>query len=264
MSKVGLAMIAGYYERASISSMAFTLLIFALTAQNFFIFRDFWDRTSLNDPNASSWFSSRYYTKVNSINFGNSLQTGGSSSGTSYSFTSASWLDAVGAALALYAGFSAVIGRVGLGEVFFLSWIGTFFYELNSQILWRLYIPDNGFASRAFGFGGMLGVVSSLVLGKKELTVYNENAVNSYYLRTLAFLGVIFVWCCYPILTLASTYTSISGQIVAMPAQVNIWLALAGSAIGCYLASSYIHRKFCVHDMVFSSFTVTLILLREP
>jgi len=143
--------------------------------------------------------------------------------------------------------------------------VGTFFYELNSGILWRLYIPDNGFASRAFAFGGMLGVVSSLLLGKKELTAYNENALCSYELRTLPFLGVIFVWCCYPILILVNTYTSGAGlQIVAMSGQVNIWLALAGSAIGCYLASSFVHRKFCVHDMVFSSFTVHPPTLRAP
>jgi len=107
-------MVAGYYERASISSMAFTLLIFALTLQNFFIFRDFWDRTSLNDPNASSWFSSRAYNKVNQINLANTLQTATGAT-TNYAFTSASFLDAVGAALALYAGFSAVVGRIGLG-----------------------------------------------------------------------------------------------------------------------------------------------------
>ena len=108
----------------------------------------------------------------------------------------------------------------------------------------------------------MLGIVSSLLLGRRELTVHNENAKNGYYLRTLAFLGVIFVWCCYPVLVLATTFTSAAGQIVAMSGQVNIWLALAGSAIGCYLASSYLHRKFCVHDMVFSSFTVPLTTFR--
>lgn len=41
--------------------MAFTLLLFALTIQNFFIFRDFWDRASANNPNASKDYSNRYY-----------------------------------------------------------------------------------------------------------------------------------------------------------------------------------------------------------
>jgi hypothetical protein len=80
--------------------------------------------------------------------------------------------------------------------------------------------------------------------------------INKYYIRTLALLGVIFVWCCFPILTLVNTYNTTNEQIVAMPGQVNIWLALAASAWGSYTASLYVHSKFCVHDLVFSAFTV--------
>lgn len=140
--------------------MVFTLLIFALTVQNFFIFRDFWNRVGINDSKSSNNFGSANYPYINYINFGNDLQS-------NYSLPSASFLDAIGAALAIYAGYTAVIGRIGLGEIFFLSWIGTFIYELNSQILWRLYIPDNGYPSRAFAYGGMLGLMSSIVLGKR-------------------------------------------------------------------------------------------------
>jgi hypothetical protein len=153
-------MVAGYIERQSVTGMAFTLLIFALTAQNFFIYRSFWEYISVNNPDGTTSFQNQYYQKINYLNFGNQLQT-------SYTYTSSSFLDAVGAALALYAGYTGVIGRVGLAEIFFLTWIGTFLYEVNSQILWRLYIPDNGFPSRAFAFGGALGLFSSLVLGKK-------------------------------------------------------------------------------------------------
>lgn len=97
--------------------MALTLLIFALTLHNFFIFRDFWDRISVNDPNASSYFSNDRYNKINLINYGNVFQpitTGGVTSIT-YAYTSGSFLETVGAALALYAGFTAVIGRISFG-----------------------------------------------------------------------------------------------------------------------------------------------------
>lgn len=110
--------------------MAFTLLIFALTVQNFFIFRDFWDRISVNNPNISAYFSNDSYKKINLINYGNVFQpiTSGSTASITYAYTSGSFLDAVGASLALYAGFTAVIGRISFGEIFFLSWIGTFLY----------------------------------------------------------------------------------------------------------------------------------------
>lgn len=66
-------MIAGYIERQSVTGMAFTLLIFALTVQNYFIYRIFWKNVSVNDPNGSPYFGNRYYNSINSINFGNDL-----------------------------------------------------------------------------------------------------------------------------------------------------------------------------------------------
>lgn len=236
--------------------MAFTLLILALTFQNFFIFRDFWDRASANNSHASKDFVTRYYQKLNYINFGNSLST-------SYEYTSSSFMDAIGATLALYAGFSTVMGCIGMGEIFFLTFFGTFFYEINSQVLWRLYIPDNGFPSRAFAFGGTLGIISSLIMGTRFLTVNHPNYLSSYYLRTLSFLGVIIVWCTYPILVTLNVYNSNTSEIIAMPGQVNIWLALAASVIGSYVASMYLYRKFCVHDMVYAAFTVINVRFRE-
>ena len=229
--------------------MAFTLLILALTIQNFFIFRNFFDRASLNNPNGSTWFNSTLFQKVNFINFGNSLQT-------NYDLPSASFMDAVGSALAMYTGYTAVMGRIGLGQVFVLTFFGTFIYELNSMILWRLWIPDNGYPSRAFCYGSILGIISSLILGQKELTKSNLNYRSSYMLRVLPLLGIILVWCTFPILILSTTYNQVSGEIVAMQGQVNMWLALAGSAIGVYIASMFMYRKFSVFDLVFSAISV--------
>ena len=101
-------MVAGYIERQSVTGMAFTLLIFALTVQNFFIFHNFWVNVGVNDKNASSNFSRSKYNNINYINYENDLKT-------SYYLESASFFDAIGAALALYAGYTAVIGRIGLG-----------------------------------------------------------------------------------------------------------------------------------------------------
>jgi hypothetical protein len=156
----GFAMIAGYVERHSVTGMAFTLLIFALTLQNYFIYRIFWENVGVNDPNNGGDFSNRYYNKINSINFGNSMQFG-------YVYNSASFMDAVGASLAMYAAYTGVLGRIGLAEIFFLTWIGPFIYELNSQLLWRFLWTDTGYPLRAFGFGGAIGLVSSFILGKR-------------------------------------------------------------------------------------------------
>ena len=62
---------AGYIERSSITNMAFTVLIFALTAQNFFIFRNFWNRVGVNGTDKN--FNDDHYDRMNFINFGNDL-----------------------------------------------------------------------------------------------------------------------------------------------------------------------------------------------
>lgn len=66
-------------------------------------------------------------------------------------------------------------------------------------------MPDTGYPSRSFAFGGALGLVSSLVLGKKNLTANNPYYSSRYRVMGLALLGIIFVWCAFPILLLGST-----------------------------------------------------------
>jgi hypothetical protein len=68
-------MVAGYIERQTVTGMAFTLLIFALTVQNFFIFHNFWVNVGVNDKNASSDFTKSRYNNINYINYGNNLQS---------------------------------------------------------------------------------------------------------------------------------------------------------------------------------------------
>ena len=220
--------------------MAFTLLIFALTVQNYFIYRIFWENLTVNDPNASIDFSKRLYEIINPLNFGNSFQNG-------YAYSSASFIDAIGASLGMYAAYTAVVGRIGFAEVFFLTWIGPFFYELNSQLLWRFVWTDTGYPLRAFGFGGTLGLVSSLILGKSELTAECQNYFSRYKMMGLSLVGMILVWCTFPILLLGSTLYSTTGAIVGMAGQVNMWLALASSALGVCSACALYYQKLSVH-----------------
>lgn len=182
--------------------MSFTVILMVLSIQNFFIFRNILDRLSLN--NGSTWFNTDRYSRVNLINYENSLQR-------NQDLPSASFIDAIGAALAMNTAYTAVMGRVGLGHMFVLSFLGTLFYEVNSMILWRLWIPDNGYPSRAFGFGSVLGIISSLILGQKDLTKKSINYVSTYNTRVLPFLGIIIVWCTFPILITSNTFNKSSG-----------------------------------------------------
>jgi hypothetical protein len=77
---------------------------------------------------------------------------------------------------------------------------------------------------------------------------------------SLAFLGVVLIWCTFPILNLSDVLTATVNDLnIVSIAQINIWLSLAASVLGCYTASAFIYRKFHVHDMVFSAITVIII-----
>ena len=91
---------------------------------------------------------------------------------------------------------------------------------------------------RAFAFGSTLGVVSSLVLGKRDLTEKNGNYYSSYKIMGMALIGAIIVWCTFPILLLSTTFNSSTGVIVSMSGQVNMWQALSSSVLGGFACSS--------------------------
>ena len=128
--------------------------------------------------------------------------------------------------------------------------------------MWRFFIPDTGYPSRAFAFGSVLGIVSSNVLDNPNLTYGNVNYTSRYKLMGLAMIGAILIWCTLPIVLLSSVYTSTSGAIIAMAGQINMWLALAGSALGVFSAASLYHKKFSVHEVVFTSFSVFICRFR--
>lgn len=49
---------------------------------------------------------------------------------------------------------------------------------------------------------------------------------------------------------------------MAHTGQVNIWLALASSALGCFSASCFYFGKFSAHNLIFSTLTVKIILIQ--
>lgn len=60
-----------------------------------------------------------------------------------------------------------VMGRIGLLEIFFLTFISSFFYEVSAELMWRWFVTDTGFGLRSVVFGCLVGIISSMILGKK-------------------------------------------------------------------------------------------------
>ena len=79
----------------------------------------------------------------------------------------------------------------------------------------------------------------------------------------MAMVGLALVWCTFPVILLSGTYTTTAGIIVSLPGQVNMWQALAASALGVFAATSLYYRKFSVHEIVFNTLSVFFVLFRE-
>lgn len=76
-------------------------------------------------------------------------------------------VDAIACSISLLVAFSSLMGRIGFSEVFILSLIGGFLYEVNSQLLWRLSITDTGYGMRIFAFGSTMSLMIGCLLGEK-------------------------------------------------------------------------------------------------
>jgi hypothetical protein len=159
--KLGFTLMSAYISTSSSSNMTFSILVALFTLQNWFIFRNFWDRVGIQlNPSASNFDGNRY-NEISFLPTGNDLTT-------TFQYTTASFFEAIGACIAMFSALSPLLGRIGFVEIFFLSWVGPFFYELNSVVFTHFYIVDNGFGMRGFLFGGLLGLFISLIMGKKE------------------------------------------------------------------------------------------------
>lgn len=188
---------------------------------------------------------------VSVTNFGNDRQV-------SQKYASSSFADYIACFISLIVCYSSVIGRVGNLEVYFITVIGTFLYEFNSMIFWRIFVTDCGFGMRIFLFGGFFALISSLILGNRLSTAVHPLFKSDYYFQGLNLFGAIVIWCLLPVLNWVDLWHS---PVIGTDANVlhvvslNMWFALCGSVIGSYCGSLAIYRKLSIHALVFSVFT---------
>lgn len=122
---------------------------------------------------------------------------------------------------------------------------------------------------RIFVFGPVMGMISALCLGRRDLTLNHPNYKSSYYTAALALLGIAFVWCTLPFLTLAnlynmriatagaalatSTLSSMSLIYYVMPGVINMWFALAAGVLGAFTISLWTYQKAHIYDIIFAA-----------
>lgn len=124
-----------YITNASFSGMGLTLLIFGLTLEHYFLIKAFWEKAGVSDPYSSKNFRTTpivsKITFVNAFNDRYETLSGTAYQHPAYFYFSYSFVDAIACAICNIVAFSSVVGRIKILEVFFLTLIGTFIYEVN-------------------------------------------------------------------------------------------------------------------------------------
>ena len=144
-------------------------------------------------------------------------------------------------------------------EVFLLTLLGTFLYEVNTQLFWRFAIFDTGFGMRIFVYGAMMGLISSVILGRKNTTVGHTRYMSLYSSRSFSLLGLLIAFCTFPTLVAGSLYqTSTNNSYILYSAVLRMYLALAAGVLGAFAASALTYRKIFIHDLIFSALSVHL------
>jgi hypothetical protein len=145
-------------------------------------------------------------------------------------------------------------------EVFWLSLISTFLYNLNEQLFRRYEISDTGFGMRIFVYGGFVGFISSLMLGREQTALNTLVDVSSYTNRGFTLFGLLIQFCTFPCLVVGSLYfSSMNNAYVFLTAIMGMYLALVAGFLGTFTASAFIYRRIMIHDVIFSALAVIMI-----
>lgn len=261
VATLGFGLVNAYITNASFSGMGFSLLIFGITVESYFLMKAFWEKAGTSDPYNSKSFQPNH--DVSKITFTNVLNDRyNTAAGTiyehsAYFYYSYSFVDAIACAICNIIIYASVVGRIKALEVFFLSVFGTFIYIVNEQLIFRYAIGDTGFGMRIFIFGAFAGLISSIILGKKDTTINNIKYMSVYASRGMSLLGLLVQFCTFPCLVAGSLYTtSINNTYVLYSSVLRMFLALVAGILGSFSASAITYRKIMIHDLVFGGLAV--------
>ncbi len=242
----------------SFTSIAFTLIIFAFTFQNYFIFKTFWEKADVPGFSDEPRFEERFIEKIAFFNF-NDLEN---EPARLTQWVSYSALEAVAMSLSAFIIFSGVIGRVSALGVFVITLMNSFSWEILNGLFFKFYITDSGFSMRTFLFGGVTALIVS-ILSKDKRTAEHPNYFSTYRIQALSFLGAALVWCIFPIFAMTDIYTFTTDDNVKLAVYLNMVWAMAAGTVAGFISCAFIYAKFMVHDIVFSVAAVKCLLFRE-
>lgn len=108
-----------------------------------------------------------------------------------------------------------------------------------------------------------MGLISSLILGKKDTTLNHLRYMSIYATRGFSLLGLLVQFCTFPCLVAGSLfYTSANNSFILYSSVLRMYLALIAGVLGSFSASAISYKKIMIHDLIFGALAVNLFLFR--
>lgn len=146
------------------SGLGFTLLITCLTVEWYFLINAFWTKANIGGAGTDFKYENRFYNIFLANRDGpESTAVVGGVTVPVFQKYHATLTDAVKCGLANSIAFSAILGRAGLLECWFVALIGTIGYELDRYIIENVGL-DYGYTFRLFIYAGFMGLIMGLLL----------------------------------------------------------------------------------------------------
>lgn len=112
---------------------------------------------------------------------------------------------------------------------------------------------------RIFIYGAMMGLMSSVILGRRDTTIDHPRYMSLYSSRSFSLLGLLIAFCTFPALVAGSLYqTSTNNSYILYSSILRMYLALVAGVLGSFAASALTYRKIFIHDLIFSALAVNL------
>lgn len=268
----GFGLFHAYFRNSSLSAIGFTLLIASICYQHYFLVNAFWSKANIQKADTNFLDVDRTYERI--IMGENSVSTPVNyapystiPSGLLKTSLGATVWNAFKATLSIVVAFSAMLGRAGPMEIFFLSIFGVLFYELNVQLITR-FAYDFGGSMTIFVYGGSLGFFASWLMTNSRNRVFlgHERYKSSKIHTTFSLLGALFIWVLFPFLAQQSTiYNSTSDPLIynatKYAATMNCVYALAASTVVSFVSSLIFSEKIVPREVIQGSISGGIAIL---
>ena len=142
--------------------------------------------------------------------------------------------------------FGALLGKVSLNQLFFISILEIIFYSLNESIgVIHYQAVDMGGSMYVHTFGAYFGLaVSYVITDWQKLYNEREKEKSTKVSDTFAMIGTIFLWLFWPSFNGALAIGNSQHRVI-----INTILSLTSSCMSAFAMSKFFRKKFNMVDI---------------